>query len=353
MSRVLYVGQMWEGGTCLERARALQGHGWEIASFDITPYQNAGGPILRRLEHRLLAGPNVARFNRDLLQRSDELDHIDIVWVDKGRWVFRSTLLEIKRRTGAFLVHYTPDPAFTVHISRHFRQCLSVYDLCVTTKRYELDAYRNAGARHVIFTWQGVDDRFSRLPECAAIESADRSGVVFIGHCEPYYERLLTDVVRSGFDLSIYGPGWDRVKRRNSQLAPAIKGGPVWGKAYAAALAHAKVGLGLLSKRYPDQFTTRSFEIPAAGAMLLAERTDEHQELFAEGKEAEFFGDTRELIDKLKFYLTHDETRAVIARNGRNRVLTQYTWSQVLIPVFLKMPSIGENAECSNHTHEF
>ena len=40
--------------------------------------------------------------------------------------------------------------------------------------------------------------------------------------------------------------------------------------------------------------------------MLLADRTDEHQEFFEEVKEAEFFGSAEELLDKVKFYSSND-----------------------------------------------
>lgn len=254
------------------------------------------------------------------------------MWVNKGRWLYFSTLDTIKHKTKALCVHYTPDPAFTVHTSRHFARCLSLYDLCVTTKRYELEKYRRAGAKNVVFTWQGIDDRFARLPECTEISTKRREGAIFIGHREAHYQSILTDVASAGIKLGVYGPGWHKMLLPSSQLRHAFRGGPVWGDAYVRTLASGKVGLGLLSKLYPDQYTTRTFEISAAGTMLLAERTPEHQELFEEGKEAQFFADTTELVDKLRFYLAHNTERIAIAEAGRKRALQQYGWEHFLRP---------------------
>ena len=99
----------------------------------------------------------------------------------------------------------------------------------------------------------------------------------------------------------------------------AHQGGEVYADDYARALTGSKIGLGLLRKVCPDQHTTRTFEIPACGSLLLADRTDEHQELFEEGNEAEFFASDEELLDKVNFYRVNERTRERVTRAGYER----------------------------------
>lgn len=330
MPRVFYIGQLWQGGTCLERARVLAENGWDLVKFDITAYQSAGGRLRRGLEHRLLWGPSISRFNHDVLLAARVAGNFDVIWVDKGRWLQAYVLDELKRSTGALAVHYTPDPAFSVHDSRHFAACLPIYDLCITTKRYELETYRRNGAKTVLFTWQGVDDRFERVAACSQLDHRV-TDVIFIGHSEAHYAATLESVRKVSTNLRIYGPGWERMAKRRTDWQGFVEG-PIWGDAYPQALAQGRIGIGLLSKLCPDAFTTRSFEVPAAGAMLCAERTAEHQMLFEEDREAVFFGSTDELCDKIRFYLANEHVRRGIAEAGRDRVLANFHWRHVLAP---------------------
>lgn len=337
---MLYVGQLWEGSTCLARARALERSGAQLTLFDVTRYQTEGARLVRALQHRLLAGPAVSRLNRDLVAALRAAGRVDTLWIDKGTWIFPETLDEARKLGVRCLVHYTPDPAFHVHTSRHFRRCVPRYDLCVTTKRYELELYRRAGARDVLFNWKGVDDRFERIEACKDIAGSGRDGVIFIGHREWHYERMLEALARAGLPLRIYGPRWPDVARSAPTLAAAVRGGAVLGDAYAATLATGKVGVGLLGKTCPDAFTDRSVEIPAAGAMLLAEDTDEHRELFRQGEEADFFRSAAELVDKASFYLARDGLRQSIAARGRDIVMRRFRCEQVLQPVCRRLAEL-------------
>lgn len=337
MIRALYIGQLWEGGTCLERMRVLREAGWDVVPFDTTSYLRSGNRIWAALQHRLLIGPDVTRFNNDVVKAARTIGRLAVIWVDKGRWLRAPELEEIKRTTGALAFHYTPDPAFTVHTSRHFMDCLPIYDLCITTKRYELDTYGRNGAGKTVFALQGIDDRFDRIQACSRFEGRPID-LMFIGHKEPHYMRVLSVARTVSDSLRIFGPGW--LKLSHEILWHQVVGEAVWGENYAAKLAQGRIGLGLLSKMCPDVFTTRSFEIPASGAMLLAERTPGHQELFDEDFEAVFFGSDEELLDKCRFYLKNESARLRIARAGRSRTLSQYRWRQVLRPVIKQIEEL-------------
>jgi spore maturation protein CgeB len=87
------------------------------------------------------------------------------------------------------------------------------------------------------------------------------------------------------------------------------------------AICSFDINLAFLARRLlsRDLQTTRSVELPACGAFMLAQRTTEHQQLFREGVEADFFSTHDELLNKCRYYLAHSEARLQIARAGLER----------------------------------
>ncbi len=69
----------------------------------------------------------------------------------------------------------------------------------------------------------------------------------------------------------------------------------------------------------------RIFEVMAAGGFLLSNYQKELEELFVPGKEIALYHNEEELLQLVDYYLTHEEERKTIARNGQRKVLAYHT----------------------------
>lgn len=323
LRKILYVGQLWKGGTCLDRMRALQELGCSIVEFDTTRYLTPRSRIGSLLAHRLNWGPPIKELNRDLLEFTaravPEATHI---WIDKGKWVAPETLLQLRAQTGATLVHYTLDPQLAYNQSRHFHRSIPVYDALFTTKPFEFDLYIKRGANKVFLIDQSYDSKRFFPRELSTVDLREYgSDVCFIGRPERHYRNRLRAVLEVRANTKVWGPGWEKYAKRHRWAQKCIAGDALWGEKYPLALNATKIGLGFLSKYFGETTTTRTFEIPACGTFLLAERTEDHMKLFNEGKEAEFFGSDEELLEKINFFLAHASERKRIARAGYERCI--------------------------------
>jgi spore maturation protein CgeB len=294
------------------------------------------------LQRRLRRGPVIDEINNSVVAAAREFQP-DLVWAEKQEFL-RVETVEALRGVGARLVHFTPDPYFTLPWKRTslMDRAMGAFDVLAYCKAYEAADYESLG-RPTVYMPLGYCDEVHR--PLASDDLRWACDIGFLGGWEPRRERLLHAVAGAVADLKVWGAHWDFLAdgrwtlrrrlilgqeaggdsfrfHRDPVLASAWQGGEVYADDYARALSGAKIGLGFLRGVCPDQHTTRTFEIPACGSMLLADRTDEHQALFEEGTEAEFFGSTDELVDKAGFYARNDAARARIAEAGLRRCVT-------------------------------
>ncbi len=318
--RVVFAGFLGTAGvvsTSYSRMRELEQFGHSVTPVDVTEPLLWGGRLVAGACWRLWRGPGFWVVTR-AFERAAERSNPDLIWIEKGVWVARSALERASRGDSTAFVHYTPDPAFVVHRSRRFEAALPLFDLVVTTKKYEVAEYERHGARAVLLQLPSYDRDVHR-PEVPSAEESERfsSDVVFVGSYVPGRERFLAPLASGEFRLRIWGNAWQHC--RDARIRRFVEGHAIGGREYALSLSCARIGLGLLSPMCPDRSTTRSLEIPACGTFLLAERTEEHERLFREGVDAEFFGNEEELIEKTRRYLKDDGARRRIAASGRAR----------------------------------
>lgn len=357
--KILYLGDLGPGQTCRMRLRALERLGHPVLGVNtVEPWRQASW-LQRQVQRRIHRGSVIEAINATVLTAAREL-RPELVWADKQEFLRLETIEEL-RKLGARLVHFTPDPYFTLSWKRTplMDEAIQAFDVLVYCKSYERADYEALGKRSIYMPLGYCDETHRPLPSTDPRWTCDLG---FLGGWEPRREELLALIAAAGLDLKIWGGYWDFLRdgrwtlrrkiilnqlaggaayriHRNEKLAGCWQGGEVYGDDYARALTGSKIGIGFLRKVCPDQHTTRTFEIPACGSMLLADRTPEHQEFFAEGKEAEFFGDEEELMEKVKFYTTHEKVRSQLAAAGRQRCVdSRYAYVHRMAETLRAMP---------------
>jgi spore maturation protein CgeB len=295
----------------------------------------------RQVQRRLLYGPIIKKINYLVIAAAREF-RPDLVWAEKQEFLGVDTIQELQR-LNARVVHFTPDPYFYIKWKRTrlMDAAIGAFDVLIYCKSYERQEYEALG-KPIAYMQLGYCDELHR-----PLKTDDprwSCAVGFLGGWEPRREQQLSSLAKAGIDLKIWGAYWEFLCdgkwtprrqiilrqlagqesfrfHRDESLARAFQGGEIYADDYARAVTGAKIGLGFLRRTWPDQHTTRSFEIPACAGMLLADRTDEHQELFEEGKEAEYFSSDEELEDKVVFYSSNEMARNRIAEAGYKRCI--------------------------------
>jgi spore maturation protein CgeB len=140
--------------------------------------------------------------------------------------------------------------------------------------------------------------------------------IAFIGTADADRLPVLLPLLREyGPGLAVYGSGWERFPEMRESWR-----GPANGRDYRFAIGGARACLGLVRKANRDWHTMRTFEIPACGGMLVAERSSDHLEFFTDEAEALLFADVAELSGKLRRALADEPQRQKVVQGGAGRV---------------------------------
>ncbi len=302
--------------------RALVEMGISCRLFDSHSLTLPG--ILGRVERRILWGPGVAKIKRELVSLVRQ-ERPEVTLLYQGHYFDRRTLEQIRPVT--FIAGYHNDDPFGARKNMlRYRLLLPalplyhgyhVYRGCNVKEALSYGVPRVKVLMSYYIPW--ID-----YPRKLGAEDERDYGceLVFAGHAERDVRvECLAQAARQGVKLRLYGIDYYWKQVLPADVYPKIR--PVrkiTGDDYRKALCGAKIAACFFSRWNRDQYTRRSFEIPACGVFLLSERTPVMQEMYQEGKEAEFFDSPEEFLDKVKFYLKNDKVRQRIAEAGFRRV---------------------------------
>jgi len=320
--RILYIGPILSGSTSLQRSKALRNLGHDVTdikSTDISEYQSLLSRMLLKVGRPL----DLMNANTQIAKMINKPGTFDLSWIDKGVTIRPRTLQQARSVDPHLaIVSYSPDDmTIRPNQSIYFKKSLSFYDVHFTTKKHNVSQLLAQGAQRVELVGNAYAPEVHRPMSNTAEDRIKFGGKVgFIGDYEQERATSIEYLGMNGIEVRVWGPNWAK-KRKNIGVNIRIENKGLYGDDYARAISNFDINLCFLRKAARDKQTTRTIEIPACGAFMIAERTDEHLSLFEEGKEAEFFDTNEELLEKARYYLKHDQERKQIAAAGRERCL--------------------------------
>jgi spore maturation protein CgeB len=333
--KVLFIGPYSNGSTSLMRVNCIIAKlkliQIKIIDIEVPFFQYSR--VSRSLASRYKIGPLMGGINRYIIQQLQGDFEYDLVWVDKGVFI-DPEIIQRLRKVSKLLLHYTPDPAFTFHRSRFFFKAVSFYDFCITTKSFEIEDYRKAGAKQVIYCTQGYDKMLHKSYYTFVEKDKD---VTFVGHYEKYRGAIIKKLIENGVDVHVAGFKWKHFYKKNKNNKNLhFHGDGIYGEGYAKFISSSFISLGLLSKWIPELHTTRTMEIPACGTLLVTELNSETIELY-EKEEVVFYEDIDELTLKIISLLKEKSViEEYISKASKRLTNGKYDYESIVLEILNK-----------------
>jgi spore maturation protein CgeB len=244
----------------------------------------------------------------------------DVVFFDNIKVMQPATLRRMRREHGACPVFYTPDNVIEAHnSSRQLEASWKEWSVVFTTKRFNAPDFEERGVRTTHVMGNAFDPEVHRPMEAQEVGSDfERFDVVFAGFVERERRDAINRLASVGLRAIVFGEA-----RSWGEMHPSVElRPPAYHLDYSRAMHTAKVALCFLRKINRDTVTTRSLEIPAMARPMAAERTDEHDALFEDGREYLGFATVDELVSAVGSLINDEPRRQTLRRAARERCLS-------------------------------
>jgi spore maturation protein CgeB len=319
--RILYVGDLRDGGTSRQRLEALRRLGHRVDCLDPNAIALGRGRLADWLTLRLTSGPGVDAVNKAVLDRATA-GGVDLVWFDKALLVRRETVRAIAS-LDVIAVHYTSDLPFVDRGDpgrRLLKATVSDYHHCVVPSPEHVPFYERAGCRSVLHMPVGFDPLTHFPPPPGWTPAEEKTPVGFVG--TPYGDRarFLVRLAREhGINVAIHGGLWDKAlsRRDRAMLRPMPER---TGGAYRETLWGSDICLGFVTHAMRHDEARRWVEIAACGGFLLAESPRQRSRLFRPGRDAVFFSTVEDCATEIRHYLADPAARQRVAEAGHAAV---------------------------------
>lgn len=260
--------------------------------------------------------PRLASFSADVLRICQQL---------RPRYLLTTGLAPVNRMAleaigslGINRLNYlTDDPWNPAFRARWFFEALPMYDTVFSARRANMADLERLGCRAVRYMPFGFDPKLCYPQPADASESSRLvADILFVGGADRDRIPFIAALAAAGFSTALYGDQWERFPETQPHYC-----GYADPQTLRQATGAAKIALCLVRRANRDGHVMRSFEIPAIGACMLVEDTQEHREIFGpDGEAVVYFRSIPEMIDKARWLLDRPAERQRLAAAAHTRI---------------------------------
>lgn len=266
------------------------------------------GPVFKKIEQKVSNA--IANFQPDVLFFRRPLEFSP------------SAIRRLRKQTNAIFVSYNNDDPFSDKYKTPswylLKKGIKEFDLHFAFRKKNIAEYYAAGAKKV-YLWEPYYVPWLHRSD---IELKNNGRILFAMHAEKDGRKEgLAALLKNRLPVDIYCWNWANVFGHESAKEFGVKE-PLWGKEYVDAIAGSMATLCFFSKQNNDELTSRVFEIPASGGILVAERNSRISELFEDGKEVLLFSSVNELVKKCEQLAKNPDLVIAMKQNARKKLVT-------------------------------
>jgi len=273
-----------------------------------------------KFQNKFMVGPVVSTINKDLIRLCLEFQP-DFIFFYRAVLIRSSTVRKIKNICFAKFASYHNDDPFISKSkcrNKHYIASLTWMDFnYVFRQKNVTDVQKHTKHCEILLPYINTD-LIHPIEDCEK-----KYDVVFVGHYEnDGRDQIIRELIKDdSINFMLFGTDWDKspiyadIKTKLGDIKP------VYEEKYNMTLNQTKMALCFFSSLNNDHYTTRTFEIPASGSTLISQYSKESAEFFKPDLEAIYFKSTSEMVDKIHFYIKHDQDRNIIAHNGYRKVI--------------------------------
>lgn len=250
--------------------------------------------------------PRLRQFSRQVLETCESTKPTWILLTGLAP-VDRTVLEKIGSMGIARLIYLTDDPWNPAHTASWFLQTLPLFERVYSPRKSNLEDLKRLGCESVSYLPFAFNPKIHFPENSDGTDENIRFGheIVFIGGADADRTPYISALIREGFKVGLYGGYWERFAGTKAHAL-----GQVDSHTMRRIVAESHVALCLVRRANRDGHAMRSFELPAMGACMLVEDTEEHREIF--GKDTDkvvYFSTVSEMIGKLRWLLDHKKQR--------------------------------------------